>query len=98
MNIEVVKEERDLDLNEEIECIESCSKLLAQDHIKLNCVCCGVDLVQSLPKIGSYVVVDMYDHDNGWAVCASFDKPQWLSIHCDNCDYDNSIWKLGVPR
>ena len=94
MNIEIVKEEHGLDLEEEMESIESCSKLL--ENADLHCVSCGADLADSLPKVGSYVVVDMYDHD-GWAVSKKL-KKQWLSIHCEKCNYDNSLWKLGVPR
>lgn len=93
MDVEIVKEERGLDLEEEMESIETCSKLL--ENAKLKCVCCGGDLVQSLH--GSYVVVNMYDHEYGWKVSKHMER-QWLSIHCDVCNYDNSIWKLGVER
>jgi hypothetical protein len=95
MNFEIIKEERGLDLTEEMDCIESCSKLL--ENAKLYCVSCGADLVKSLPYVGSYIRVDMYDHLDGWLVSERMDK-QWLSVHCDKCNYDNSVWKLGVPR
>ena len=95
MNCEIIKDERGLDLTEEMQCIEKCSKLL--ENAKLYCVSCGADLVKTIPYAGSYVPVNMYDHPNGWSVCDTLEK-QWLSIHCDACNYDNSLQKLGVPR
>jgi len=41
--------------------------------------------------------VDHYDHPEGWPV-HGFNKLQWLSIKCPKCDYDWSLWKLGLPR
>ena len=41
--------------------------------------------------------IDYYDHDGGWSV-RGFDKKQWLSVHCEKCDYDWSLWKLGVGK
>ncbi len=41
--------------------------------------------------------IDYYDHDGGWSV-KGFDKKQWLSVYCEKCEYDWSLWKLGVER
>lgn len=41
--------------------------------------------------------LEYYDHDGGWTV-RSFDKKQWLYLHCPRCNYDWAIWKLGYPR
>jgi hypothetical protein len=40
--------------------------------------------------------IDMYEHEGGWDV--GLPKKQWLSVHCHNCGYDWSLWKLGVSR
>jgi hypothetical protein len=53
------------------------------------CKWCGHDL--------SGVSVDYYDHDGGWEV-EGFDNKLWLSVHCHGCDYDWSLWKLGVGK
>jgi hypothetical protein len=53
------------------------------------CVCCGKRL--------DITHVDMYDHDGGWIVTNDIPK-QWLSVHCDHCNYDISLNKLGVSR
>src|SRR5271170_5414980 len=36
------------------------------------------------------------DHVGGWRV-AGFDKRQWLSVHCEPCNYGLSLWKVGIP-
>jgi len=41
--------------------------------------------------------VDMYDHEDGWPV-EGIGKTQWLSVKCLGCNYEWSLWKLGVPR
>jgi len=41
--------------------------------------------------------IDYYDHSDGWTV-KGFSKKQWLSVHCETCEYDWSLWKLGVER
>ena len=38
-----------------------------------------------------------YDHQDGYEV-EGFEKKQWLYLRCVKCDYDWSLWKLGVPR
>ena len=55
-----------------------------------NCVNCRVRFPEPL-------VVDPYDHKDGWDV-AGFDEKQWLSVYCHNCGYDTSLNKIGVPR
>lgn len=40
--------------------------------------------------------IDMYPHEGGWIIDGMSEK-QWLYIHCNKCDYDWPIWKLGVP-
>jgi len=49
------------------------------------CICCGEEL--------DFDHFDMYDHSGGVGIVAGVPK-QWLSVHCDNCNYDVSIWKL----
>ncbi len=41
--------------------------------------------------------VDAYEHSSGWEV-KGFPTKQWLSVRCENCDYDWSLWKLGIDR
>ena len=41
--------------------------------------------------------VDMYRHQYGWVVLDGCPK-QWLSIQCDNCEYEVSLTKLGIKR
>lgn len=41
--------------------------------------------------------VEMYPHANGWEV-DGYDEKQWLYVTCDDCDYQWSLWKLGVDR
>jgi hypothetical protein len=41
--------------------------------------------------------VDMYNHEYGWYITEEIPK-QWLSVHCDYCNYDISLNKLGVRR
>jgi hypothetical protein len=41
--------------------------------------------------------IDAYPHDDGWWVEGESTK-MWLSIHCQKCGYDWSLWKLGVSR
>ena len=36
-------------------------------------------------------------HSGGWEVEGRL-TTQWLYVTCDVCDYQNSLWKLGVPR
>jgi hypothetical protein len=55
---------------------------------KMQCRLCEIPL----PRI-----IDHYDHQGGWPV-RGFDKKQWLSIKCDKCGTQYSLWKLGVPR
>ena len=42
-------------------------------------------------------VVQSYPHDGGRPV-EGMDGLQWLSVHCDRCEYDWALWKLGIPR
>ena len=53
------------------------------------CVCCDHELKMD--------VVNMYDHSSGWIILPELPR-QWLSIHCDNCNYDVSLNKLGIGR
>ena len=53
------------------------------------CRWCGASLTGS--------VVEGYQHEGGWKV-PGLDGTWWLFIHCAGCDYDWSLWKLGVPR
>ncbi len=39
--------------------------------------------------------VDYYEHSGGYDV-VGFAKRQWLSVKCQECGYDWSLWKLGV--
>lgn len=41
--------------------------------------------------------VRYYEHPDGWRV-EGFSALLWLFLRCVNCDYDWSLWKLGVPR
>jgi len=41
--------------------------------------------------------VEYYPHEGGWNV-EGYDTRLWLSKHCSKCDYDWSLWKIGVPR
>ena len=41
--------------------------------------------------------IKSYPHSDGWQV-DGFREKQWLYVHCNKCDYDWSLWKLGVPR
>jgi hypothetical protein len=43
------------------------------------------------------VVIDAYEHDNGWSV-DNYVHKLWLSVKCPKCHYEWSIWKLGVAR
>ena len=43
------------------------------------------------------VEVESYPHQGGWPVDGRLAR-QWLYVPCPNCDYQNSLWKLGVPR
>lgn len=52
------------------------------------CNWCG----EELPDL-----IDTYEHKYGWDV-EGFPTKQWLSVHCPKCDYDWSLWKLGVDR
>jgi len=62
-----------------------------QEAIKEDvCKWCGYRGLSKLP-------VDMYPHENGWTVAGELER-QWLSVRCPKCDYDWSLWKLGVPR
>lgn len=40
-------------------------------------------------------VIDHYNHSGGVMV-SGFEIPQWLSVKCPKCDYDWSLWKLGI--
>lgn len=42
-------------------------------------------------------VVQHYPHEGGWPV-EGMEGLQWLFIRCTGCDYDHSLWKLGVAR
>ena len=53
------------------------------------CRSCGTHFIN--------LAVEHYDHPGGWEV-DGFDVAQWLYITCPDCDYQNSLWKLGVPR
>ena len=62
---------------------------LVKEFKRNTCICCGAPL--------DFDHVDMYDHDGGWGITPEIPK-QWLSVHCDNCNYDISLTKLGVRR
>lgn len=42
-------------------------------------------------------VIQMYPHSDGWTI-EGMSERQWLYVHCVKCEYDWSLWKLGVPR
>jgi len=88
--IKVNKEEGILYKDQILKCRLAIFSLL-KNATKDKCVCCGHKIIPH----DLDVTVDMYDHDGGWTVCDSL-KKQWLSIHCDKCNYDNSLWKLGI--
>lgn len=65
------------------------AEALAQQAKSDLCVSCGATI--------SLKHIDAYNHRLGWFL--TDDVPlQWLSIHCDKCDYDTSLEKLGVYR
>jgi len=41
--------------------------------------------------------IQSYDHANGWPT-DGFKKKQWLYIECPGCEYQWSLWKLGVAK
>lgn len=41
--------------------------------------------------------IQRYPHDAGWTV-KGLEEKQWLYIVCPRCGYQNSLWKLGIPR
>lgn len=69
--------------------IEARLDSLVQEFKIHKCICCGASL--------NFDHVDMYNHDGGWFITPEIPK-QWLSVHCDNCNYDISFTKLGVRR
>ena len=58
-------------------------ELLVKDR---PCAGCGAPLPDK---------IDLYPHSGGWQV-AGYAGRQWLSVHCDTCEYDSSLWKLGL--
>lgn len=52
------------------------------------CRWCGVQLPMTVLH---------YPHPDGWAV-SGMAGLHWLYVRCAKCDYDWSLWKLGVPR
>ncbi len=38
-----------------------------------------------------------YQHPSGWIV-PGYEKKQWLYIECPGCQYQWSLWKLGVGK
>jgi hypothetical protein len=58
-------------------------ELLVKDR---PCVGCGSPLPAH---------VDLYPHSGGWLV-SGYSERQWLSVRCPNCEYDTSLWKLGI--
>jgi len=39
--------------------------------------------------------IDHYNHTGGSSV-AGFEMKQWLSVQCPKCEYEWSLWKLGI--
>jgi len=39
--------------------------------------------------------VEYYDHEGGYDL-PGFGQPQWLYHHCEKCNFDYSLWKLGI--
>jgi hypothetical protein len=39
--------------------------------------------------------IQHYTHEGGHEV-ESFEMPQWLYVTCPKCDYQWSLWKLGI--
>lgn len=46
-------------------------------------------------KVWHHPIVGYWDHPQGWIIR---NRLAWLFIHCPNCGYDWSIWKLGASR
>ena len=66
-------------------------KILIQtliEQIKVTSCKCGAKLKLDM--------VENYSHPGGYHL-QGYDKPQWVYIHCDSCEYDHALWKLGVP-
>lgn len=61
----------------------------SMDHIEKKECRCGEPL--------NPVNIEYYDHEGGYNL-PGFGKPQWLMHHCKKCNYDYSLWKLGVPE
>lgn len=59
-------------------------KLISDPHCH-----CGYDLLTES--------ILAYPHSEGWQIEESKEL-HWLFIHCPKCDYDMSLWKIGVPR
>jgi len=38
-----------------------------------------------------------YEHPGGWKI-QNFEKKQWLYVHCNKCNYDWNLSKLGFNR
>jgi hypothetical protein len=44
-----------------------------------------------------HLTIEHYEHDGGWPV-KGYQQRRWLYVTCPKCDYQWSLWKLGVPR
>lgn len=40
--------------------------------------------------------LSLYDHPSGYLV-SGLHQRQWISVHCGNCQYDNSLRSLLAP-
>ena len=69
--------------------LEGALDLIMGEIRKTTCICCGKEL--------SFDTADMYDHRAGRGLVAGVPK-QWISFHCHECNYDNSLIKLILNK
>ena len=69
--------------------LEGALDLIMGEVRKTTCVSCGKEL--------TFDKADMYDHSGGHGLVAGVPK-QWISFHCYECNYDNSLIKLILNK